>query len=122
MATLVKEIADDTNPDAVRQMACIVCKNLIVNKSNVSLFEFDPKHTLFNFGFLFQDPRFQDLWVQLDPEFRLNVKQAIMQTLASPSQLVRSQVASLISAIAAIEIPRGEWIELINSLCTNASH
>jgi len=39
-------------------MACIVCKNQIINKTN--------------------DARFVDLWVQLDNEFRLNVKQAIM--------------------------------------------
>mmetsp|Transcript_41566 Transcript_41566/g.54735 ORF Transcript_41566/g.54735 Transcript_41566/m.54735 type:complete len:82 (+) Transcript_41566:104-349(+) len=28
-ATLIKEIADESNPDTVRQMACIVGKNLI---------------------------------------------------------------------------------------------
>jgi importin subunit beta-1 len=31
-------------------------------------------------------------------------------------------VASLVAAIAAIEIPRGEWLELITILCTNATH
>ena len=45
-----------------------------------------------------------------------------MQTLASPSAPVRSQIASLIAAIAQIEIPRGEWEELIASLCENSSH
>jgi importin subunit beta-1 len=35
------------------------------------------------------------------------VKTAVIATLASPSQLVRSQIASLIAAIAVIEIPRG---------------
>ena len=44
MATLVKEIADEENGDGVRQMACIVCKNLIVNKTNVSLSEFAQIH------------------------------------------------------------------------------
>jgi importin subunit beta-1 len=28
----------------------------------------------------------------------------------------------LIAAIAQIEIPRGEWTELIANLCTNATH
>ena len=45
-----------------------------------------------------------------------------MFTLASKSQLVRSSIASLISAIAEIEIPRGEWADLIASLCTNSSN
>jgi hypothetical protein len=35
---------------------------------------------------------------------------------------VRSQVASLVAAIASIEIPRGEWLELISILTTNAGH
>jgi importin subunit beta-1 len=28
----------------------------------------------------------------------------------------------LVSAIAAIEIPRGEWLDLISNLCKNAGH
>ena len=31
--------------------------------------------------------------------------------------MVRKQTAAVISAIAVIEIPRGEWIELIPTLC-----
>ena len=45
-----------------------------------------------------------------------------MSALATESSLVRSQIASLIATIAQIEIPRGEWTELITNLCTNASH
>lgn len=63
-----------------------------------------------------------DLWVQLEPIFKQNIKQAVLQTLASPSKSVRTQIASLVAAIASIEIPRGEWAELIANLCTNSSH
>ena len=45
-----------------------------------------------------------------------------MSGLATESSIVRSQIASLIATIAQIEIPRGEWTELIANLCTNASH
>lgn len=45
-----------------------------------------------------------------------------MASLATESSQVRNQIASLIAAIAQIEIPRGEWSELIANLCTNASH
>jgi len=73
--------------------------------------------------FLFlQDQRYQDLWLNLEPLFKNNVKEAIMSSLATESSMVRSQIASLIAAIAQIEIPRGEWTELITNLCTNASH
>ena len=45
-----------------------------------------------------------------------------MTALATESPIVRNQIAALIAAIAQIEIPRGEWTELIANLCTNASH
>lgn len=43
-------------------------------------------------------------------------------SLATPSTVVRTQVAAAIAAIAAIEIPRKEWNDLITSLCSNASN
>ena len=42
--------------------------------------------------------------------------------LASPQNLVRGQVANVISAIAAIEIPRKEWQSLVPNLCINAEN
>ena len=45
-----------------------------------------------------------------------------MAGLATEASTVRSQIASLIAAVAQIEIPRGEWTELVTNLCTNASH
>ena len=63
-----------------------------------------------------------DFWVNLDNNLKDNIKGAIVATLASPSQLVRGQIASLTATIAAIEIPRGEWTDLINNLCTNAKN
>ena len=45
-----------------------------------------------------------------------------MASLATESSRVRNQIASLIAAVAQIEIPRGEWTELLTNLCTNASH
>lgn len=45
-----------------------------------------------------------------------------MSQLATQSTIVKSQIASLIATIAQIDIPRGEWTELITILCTNSSH
>lgn len=45
-----------------------------------------------------------------------------MASLATESATVRNSIAALIATIAQIEIPRGEWSELIVNLCTNASH
>lgn len=83
-------------------MGCVVCKNLISNRSG--------------------DSRYASLWVSVEPFFKQSMKEAVLANLASQSSLVRTQIASLVSAIAAIEIPRGEWQELITMLCTNANH
>mmetsp|Transcript_14860 Transcript_14860/g.18624 ORF Transcript_14860/g.18624 Transcript_14860/m.18624 type:complete len:115 (-) Transcript_14860:2106-2450(-) len=45
-----------------------------------------------------------------------------MTALATNSPVVRNQIASFIATIAQIEIPRGEWTELISNLCQNASN
>lgn len=58
-----------------------------------------------------------DLWVNMEPIFKQNMKEAVLQTLAIPSAIVRTQIASLVATIASIEIPRGEWSELIANLC-----
>jgi importin subunit beta-1 len=102
LATLVKELSDESNKEQIRQMACVICKNLISDRSG--------------------DKRYVDLWVSVEPFFKQNMKDAILRNLASSSKLIRSGISSLVSTIAAIELPRGEWLELIPLLCVNATH
>jgi hypothetical protein len=104
IASLIKEIADEANQEGIRQMACIVCKNLIQQRQVVSIpgkgcFANQQSKVLNDFLFL-QDQRYQDLWLNLEPLFKNNVKEAIMSSLATESSMVRSQIASLIAAIA----------------------
>ena len=54
--------------------------------------------------------------------FREQVKSAILMTLVVPSAAVRTQVAQCVSAIAKIEIPRKEWLDLISNLATNSTN
>jgi len=54
--------------------------------------------------------------------FKDHIKQAMLANLASPSNVVRKQVASAIATIASIEIPRKEWLDLIPNLCDNSGH
>jgi hypothetical protein len=35
---------------------------------------------------------------------------------------LRTQISSAIAAVAKIDVPRKEWLELIPTLCQNASH
>ena len=58
----------------------------------------------------------------MDKEFKEFIKEALLSTLVAQSAVVRRQVASAIAAIASIEIPRGEWLEIIPNLSNNAAH
>lgn len=102
MGTLVRDLADESLDGPRRQLACLILKNFILNNQRVANFE--------------------NYWIKLDLDLRFQMKQAILQTLASPIQIVRSQVASLIAAIASLEIPRGEWDDLLPNLSQNAEH
>jgi hypothetical protein len=56
------------------------------------------------------------VWLEQDITFRQQIKEAILMSLMCPSSLVRSSVAAAIAAIARLEIPRKEWMELIPNL------
>lgn len=61
-------------------------------------------------------------WAAVEPQFKEILKQALLGSLATPSTVVRKQVASAIAAVAAIEIPLKQWPDLITNLCNNAAH
>jgi len=98
---LTREIADESLDDATRQMASIIFKNFIINRS--------------------KDAKFDNYWINLDSEFKNQIKMAVLATLASPKTLVRNQIANILASIASIEIPRKEWDELIPNLCENST-
>jgi len=52
--------------------------------------------------------------------FKKNIKDAMLANLAAKSGTVRTQVANAVATIAAIEVPRQEWLEIIPNLCQNA--
>ena len=84
-------------------MACVIAKNLISNRSG--------------------DRDYAKLWLkEFDAPFRQNMKDAVLSQLICPSSVVRTQIASLVSAIAKIEIPNGEWLNLVETLCNNVGN
>lgn len=83
-------------------MACVIGKNLISNRSG--------------------DSRYAELWNSFEDQFKQSMKEAILAQLVCPSQVVRTQIASFVSTVAAIEIPQGKWLDLIENLCNNAGN
>ena len=69
MATLTRDIANENLAAGSRQMACIIFKNFIINRS--------------------KDQKYDNFWINLDVAFKNQIKEAILATLASPDSLVR---------------------------------
>jgi hypothetical protein len=69
-----------------------------------------------------QDPRYENFWINLSGIEKEAIKQAILGALNTTSHNVRRQVAVNIASIAAIEIPRKEFLELISNLNANSNN
>jgi importin subunit beta-1 len=53
---------------------------------------------------------------------REHIKQLLLSNLVSPHVLVMRAGANVIAQVASIEIPRGEWLEIVASLADNSMH
>ncbi|KAK6457875.1 karyopherin-beta [Scheffersomyces xylosifermentans] len=58
-------------------------------------------------------------WIALDAPAKSKIKETALQALKTPDERVASQAAQLVAAIADIELPRGEWSELIPIIMEN---
>jgi importin subunit beta-1 len=58
----------------------------------------------------------QDRWSNLDASIKQEVKNLALATLATPAKQVGSAAAQFIASVAAIEMPREQWPELMPAL------
>lgn len=59
-------------------------------------------------------------WItQIDDATKLQFKQQALNTLLSPDERVANQAASLVAAIAEIELPNDQWPDLIDTIVEN---
>lgn len=58
-------------------------------------------------------------WISLDGAVKNQIKGFLLQTLSSPVPDARSTSAQVIAKIAGIELPQGQWPELIRTLLLN---
>jgi importin subunit beta-1 len=61
-------------------------------------------------------------WDLADRSTRKEVKDILLSNLVSPNPLVMRAGANVIAQIAAIEIARNEWLEIVNALAENSMH
>ncbi|KAH7221400.1 armadillo-type protein [Fusarium oxysporum] len=104
LATLVQELANDSADGSIRAAAGIALKNAFTTRDFARHQELQAK------------------WLQqTDDETKNRVKELTLQTLNSSNTQAGTAAAQVISSIAAIELPRGQWNDLLPFLVKNVS-
>ncbi|KAJ6786286.1 hypothetical protein PWT90_00826 [Aphanocladium album] len=104
LATLVQELANEQAQGSIRAAAGIALKNAFTTRDFARHQELQAK------------------WLQqTDDETKNRVKELTLQTLASSNVQAGNAAAQVISSIAAIELPRNQWTELMPALVKNIS-
>ncbi|KAL6813285.1 armadillo-type protein [Trichoderma sp. SZMC 28013] len=104
LATLVQELANEQAESSIRAAAGIALKNAFTAR------DFSRQQEL------------QTKWLQgTDDETKNRVKQLTLQTLSSSNTRAGNAAAQVISSIAAIELPRNQWPDLLPFLVKNVS-
>ncbi|KAI2468157.1 ARM repeat-containing protein [Annulohypoxylon bovei var. microspora] len=104
LATLVQSLADESAQGNIRVAAGLALKNAF------SAREFARQHEL------------QAKWLQqTDQDTKTRVKELAIQTLASDNAQAGQASAQVIASIAAIELPRDQWPDLLSVLVQNVS-
>lgn len=101
--SLCVELANPEKPDDSRRLAGLVLKNSLDGKE------------------LSRRKLLRQRWINLDPAAKQQIKPVLVTSLSAVSQDARRSAAQVIAKIAAIELPLGQWPELIPGLLNMAS-
>jgi len=98
LAALCTELVGEDRPDNVRQLAGLMLKHTVDAKSDA------------------ESERLAKRWLSLPEPVRGKIREMSLAVLASPSKGARSAVTNLVAKIAAIEVPQGQWTNLVDLL------
>lgn len=101
LSILGGQLADESAAAHIRTAAALALKNAFTAREYARL------------------RQVQERWINLDLQIKQEVKSLALRTLTTPNKQVGTTVAQLIASIAAIEIPRNQWPELMQTLVQN---
>ncbi|OBZ82225.1 Importin subunit beta-1 [Choanephora cucurbitarum] len=101
IVSLCQILASEQADDSIRMSAALAVKNSLTAK------EYSRKE------------EFAKRWLSLGDELRLQIKQGVLQALASPKKPVGNISGQVVAAIAEIELPIGQWPDLIHVMLDN---
>ncbi|KAL0952370.1 hypothetical protein HGRIS_006648 [Hohenbuehelia grisea] len=97
-------LVEEGNPMHVRNAAGLALKNALTARDSARQAEYFTR------------------WLNLDAETKNKIKEDSLTTLASPSLRAGTFSAQVVSAIAAVELPQGQWPNLIERLLAFVNH
>ncbi|KAG8341178.1 putative importin beta-1 subunit [Trypanosoma vivax] len=100
LCALLEEFRDESKPSLARYMAGSLLKNSVAP----NLRDASARREL------------ELKWMALPPHLRFNVKQIVLSTLGSPKKEVQNVAANIVGNLSRIELPAGEWPDLMNIL------
>lgn len=103
LASLAAELSSTAKPADSRRLAGLVLKNTLDAKDEARKAELQAR------------------WGAVDAGLKNQIKEALLSTLQMEPQEVRHTVSLVIAKVAAIDLPRREWPQLISSLLANMS-
>lgn len=104
LSTLVQALAEETAEGHIRAAAGIALKNAFTAREYA------------------RQAALQQKWLQqTDEASKTLVKEKALQTLASTNAQAGQAAAQVVASIAAIELPRNQWQDLMTSLVRNVS-
>ncbi|GJE92935.1 ARM repeat-containing protein [Phanerochaete sordida] len=98
MMMLVAELVNDNSQPHIRNAAGLALKNAVSARDAT------------------RQQEYSNRWLALDAGVRTQIKQKALQALASPNSRVGQVGAQFVAAIAAVELPMGQWNDLIEIL------
>ncbi|RAR09031.1 importin subunit beta-1 [Stemphylium lycopersici] len=101
LTVLGGELANEQAAPQIRQAAALALKNAFTAREYARL------------------RQVQERWLNLDTQIKTEVKAMALRTLATQNKGVGSAAAQFIASVAAIEIPRNQWPELMTTLVEN---
>eukprot|EP00878_Enallax_costatus_P011619 GHUV01012128.1.p1 GENE.GHUV01012128.1~~GHUV01012128.1.p1 ORF type:complete len:603 (+),score=213.52 GHUV01012128.1:279-2087(+) len=103
LASLAAELTSTAKPADSRRLSGIVLKNALDAKDDARKAELQAR------------------WGAVDSNLKSQIKEALLSTLQTEPQDVRHIAALVVAKVAAIDLPRGEWPQLISTLLANMS-
>lgn len=103
LASLAAELSSTSKPPDSRRLAGLVLKNTLDAKDDMRKAEL------------------QTRWGQVDSNLKNQIREALLNTLQMEPQDVRHTAALVIAKVAAIDLPRQEWPQLVSALLANMS-